>query len=84
MDFSRNVYVFADPPHLLKLVINNIIDHGLITPEEIVDVGPLKELIISQTDDFRLGFKISENNITLEVWRVKMLKKQPNCCSILL
>ena len=28
-NFSRNIHVFADPPHLLKLICTNLIDHGI-------------------------------------------------------
>ena len=74
-DLSRNIHVFVDPPHLLKLGRNNLIDHGINTPEGMVDVGPLKELIINQSGDFRIEFKITLEHIALRGVQRQNVKK---------
>lgn len=65
-DSTRNIHVFADPPHLLKLIRNNVLDHGMMTPDGRVDKNPFKELISSQTGDMKMTHKLSFVNLEVK------------------
>ena len=62
-DRNRNIYVFADPSHLLKLIRNNVLDHDIQTPNGLVDIGPYKEIVDYYKRDLKVAPKISEASI---------------------
>ena len=62
----RKIHVFVDPPHLLKLIRNNIIDHGILTPFGLVNAAPLLEFVNYQSGDFKFAPKVSETNIIVK------------------
>lgn len=63
---DRKVHVFADTPLMLKLIRNNILDHGLETPLGIVNSEPLHEIVHYQKGDFKLTPKVSEANLQVK------------------
>lgn len=65
-DVKRNIYVFLDVPHLLKLVRNNLINHGITTPEGLVSTPPIWEVIHRETGDFKIAFKVNESHLTVQ------------------
>lgn len=44
-DSSKKIFVFADAPHLLKLIRNHFIDTGFIINEKLIDTKPLREML---------------------------------------
>lgn len=62
---ERQIHVFADTPHVLKLVRNNLLDHGIETPFGYASSEPLREVIRYQNGDFKLTPKLSESNLTV-------------------
>ena len=62
-DSQRRISVSADVPHLIKLIRNNILDHGISTPSGLVSRYPFWELVSNQSGDLRIGHKISESTL---------------------
>jgi Transposase protein len=63
---NKNIYMFADAPHLLKLLRNWLIDTGFILNDKsIINKKPLLDLI-EHTDEVNVVFKISMQHITVE------------------
>ena len=62
---NRKVHVFADPPHMLKLVRNNLLDYGIETSFGFVNSDPLYEVIRYQKGDYKLTPRLSEENLTV-------------------
>lgn len=65
-DPNRKVHVFADPPHLLKLVKNNLIDHGIETAYGTANSDSLYEVIRYQKGDLKLTPRLSELNLCVK------------------
>lgn len=65
-DPNRKVHVFADPPHLLKLVRNNLIDHGIETAYGTANSDPLYEVIRYQKGDLKMTPRLSELNLCVK------------------
>ena len=65
-DTSRSIHIFADPPHLLKLIRNNVLDHSLDTSLGVVCKAPLVDLINYQSGDFKLAHKLSEHHLNVK------------------
>ena len=70
-DNFRRIHVFADPPHLIKLIRNNFINHKISTTDGDVTLNPVIELLCQQSGDLRIGHKISHMNL-----RVKGFERQ--------
>lgn len=65
-DVKRLVHVFADPPHLIKLIRNNILDNTIHTPLGNVNAEPLKELVKYQSGEFKLAPKVSHFSLIVK------------------
>ncbi|CAI6352569.1 unnamed protein product [Macrosiphum euphorbiae] len=65
---SKNIYVFADILHLIKLARNHFIDKGFVLPnEKLVGINILKELLkLNSNNDFKLGYKLTELHSMVE------------------
>lgn len=63
---ERSVHVFADPPHMLKLVRNNLLDHGINTSFGFANSQPLYEVIEYQKGDLKLTPKVSRANLEVK------------------
>jgi len=64
---KSSIHVFADAPHLLKLVRNHYLDQGFVLPSGIY-IGRyiVEELIKLQSkSDFQYTFKVSEKHINV-------------------
>ena len=66
-DQSRKVHVFTDVPHLLKLIRNNLVDHGIETHYGYVSAAPLHLATTYQDGrDFKLNHKVSLSNLKVK------------------
>jgi hypothetical protein len=54
-DLTREIFVFADVPHMLKLIRNHLIDDGLVTENgTIINQGTLEGLVTANGNEKRL------------------------------
>ena len=74
-DATRHIHVFADVPHLIKLIRNNFVDHGFLHNDSLISKAPIVELINNQKGDFRMAYKIS--NYHLNVSGCERMKVKP-------
>lgn len=63
---ERSIYVFADVPHLLKLIRNNFVDSGfkLRNGEHVSDTA-VRELMSLKKTEYSLAHKLSEFHLNL-------------------
>jgi len=65
-DPSRNVFVFPDFPHLLKLLRNHLIDTQLTLPDgTVLDKTIIQKLLEVQKHELRLTFKVTQKHISV-------------------
>jgi len=70
---DRHVYVFGDAPHLVKLIRNNLLDHGFVIQEgSIVDGSGVRELVKRSVRDLKVTHRLSDKHI--EVTRSSRMK----------
>lgn len=56
---DRRVYVFADAPHLTKLIRNKFLDSGFRFPDRtIVNSGCVRELIVRSASDLKTTHRL--------------------------
>lgn len=64
---DRQIFVFADAPHLLKLVRNNFLDHGFKLDGskgcKSVDSTCVREVVKRSTKDLKLTFRLDDRHI---------------------
>lgn len=64
---DREVYVFADAPHLMKLIRNNFLDYGFrLSNGTFVTSKCIRELITASKCDFKVTHKLSAKHIHVE------------------
>lgn len=64
---DRDVYVFADAPHLIKLIRNNFLDSGFQFPDgRCVLSGCVRELISRIVSDLKTAHRLSESHIYVD------------------
>lgn len=64
---QRQVFVFADVPHLIKLVRNNLLDHGFqLTGDKRVNSDCLRELVYRSTKDLKPTHRLSAKHIEVQ------------------
>lgn len=63
---DRLVYVFADAPHLLKLIRNNFLDYGFKLNEKIITSSCVREVISRSVKDLKTTFKLSSKLVNVE------------------
>lgn len=67
-DQNRNVYYFADVPHLIKLLRNHFIDDRL----EVVDMGVIEKkiiedlLLLESKNELKIAHKLSHHHLTVK------------------
>lgn len=67
-DTSKKVFVFADVPHLIKLVRNHFLDSGFIWNEKKIDKEPIKEILRkTASSDLRITFNISNEHLDVKM-----------------
>jgi len=60
-DASRKIFVFADMPHLLKLIRNHVIDDGLMTEDgAVINKDVMQTLIDFNQEELKLCPKLSQ------------------------
>jgi len=63
---ERAVHVFADPPHMLKLIRNHLIDDGLVLSDgSSITKETLNELLLFDQKELRLCPKIGVESLEL-------------------
>lgn len=68
-DSTRQIYVFADAPHLLKLVRNNLLDHGFTLDDNskrAVTSSSVREIIIRSEHDLKTAHRLSHKHINVQ------------------
>ncbi|EFA13074.1 Transposable element P transposase-like Protein [Tribolium castaneum] len=64
---NNNIYMFADAPHLLKLIRNWLIDHGFeLENGDIINKEPLKKLFELTDSEINVCYKISEKHLIVD------------------
>lgn len=63
----KNIHVFADVPHLLKLIRNHFIDRGFVFPNNTYIGRQIIEEYLSTTkdSDFKLAYKVTEKHLNV-------------------
>lgn len=80
-DATKKIYVFADVPHLLKLIRNNFVDSdGFVIDDRLIHKGIIEELVSQTNDksDLSVAYKISASNLNVrgaERQKVKLAAK---------
>lgn len=74
---SENIYVFADVPHLLKLVRNWFLDTGFVLPGNIqINKEPVEALINAEKkSDLKICHKLTDAHLLVEKTRRQNVKK---------
>lgn len=63
-DGSRQIYVFADVPHLLKLARNHFVEKGLVVcGNEHITKSCLEQLLQKQKTDLKIAFKLTSEHL---------------------
>lgn len=63
-DASRNIWVFADFPHLIKLLRNHILDHGIKLPcGKIIEKAIFEKLLEADSGELKICPKLSWSHI---------------------
>lgn len=60
------VYVFADAPHLLKLIRNSFLDYGFKLNEKLITSRCVREVISRSVKDLKTTFKLSSKLVSVE------------------
>lgn len=64
VDPSRKIWVFADVPHLLKLLRNHFIDEGFLLPSgNIVNKRVIEQLLSEDSGEFKISSKLTRLHI---------------------
>lgn len=64
---SKNIYAFADAPHLIKLLRNHFLDSGFILDDKIINSKPIIDLLNNTRHlDLNIAHKISEQFLTVK------------------
>jgi hypothetical protein len=65
-DETRNVLIFPDYPHLLKLLRNHLVDSKFTLPDGVViDKTLIHDLLDFQRHELKLTFKVTEKHISV-------------------
>lgn len=72
---GREVHVFADAPHLIKLIRNNFLDYGFRLNGHLLQVDGIKEIIINSVKDLKPTHKLTEKHIVVHGF--KRMKVRP-------
>lgn len=63
---NEKIFVFADVPHLLKLIRNNFVDHGFIIENKVIKKEVVEEAIkAANTSDLKITHKISLEQVNV-------------------
>lgn len=63
---EREVFVFSDIPHLIKLVRNNMIDSGFFSSNgNLICIDGIREMLSKTKSEYGLAYKISETHLNV-------------------
>lgn len=63
---EREVFVFADVPHLIKLIRNNLLDSGFVLENgDIVSVKCIREMLGKTKTEYGLAYKVSDIHLNV-------------------
>lgn len=63
---SKKIHVFADVPHLIKLIRNHFVDHGFILNGKEINKSVIEKLVeITEKHDLSIAYKISKENLNV-------------------
>lgn len=66
-DTNREIFVFADAPHLLKLIRNNFLDHGFVLDNgQYVLSQCVQQLIAHSRSDIKVTHRLSSKHINVK------------------
>lgn len=65
-DKNIKVYVFIDPPHLLKLLRNYFLDSGLHVNDHFITSMALERLLEINSGDLKIAYKLSETHLHVQ------------------
>lgn len=57
------VFVFADPPHLLKCIRNNLLDSGFLINNNFVDKRWLEKLLLFNNRELKIAYKLERKHL---------------------
>uniref|UniRef100_T1GGK3 Transposable element P transposase n=1 Tax=Megaselia scalaris TaxID=36166 RepID=T1GGK3_MEGSC len=65
---NQRTFVFADSPHLVKLMRNHVVDNGIVTKEgHLVDKQPLVKLMeLTKKDSVKITYKVTEESLLVK------------------
>lgn len=71
VDPSRKINVFADVPHLVKLIRNHFLDHGFHSAdgEETITCDSVRELIAVDQGKMRLAHKLTNQHVSVKGYK---------------
>jgi hypothetical protein len=62
---SQKIFVFADAPHLLKLLRNHLIDQGFHIDGKLIDKSCIEKIIRASTDELKIAHKINDYHLNV-------------------
>ena len=63
---DRDVYVFADVPHLIKLIRNNLVDSGFYLKDgSFISDACIREMLTATKTEYGLAYKLSEMHLNV-------------------
>nr|CAH7759845.1 unnamed protein product [Callosobruchus chinensis] len=65
-DNSLKIFVFADPPHLIKLARNHLIDHGFVVDNKLINIDYFEALLNISTSELTLAHKLTPHHLCLK------------------
>lgn len=64
---NEKIFVFADVPHLLKLIRNNFVDHGFIINNKEISKSIVEEVLdITSSSDLKITYKLTKDNLNVQ------------------
>ena len=65
VDPNRKIHVFADVPHLIKLIRNHFLDHGFHTADgqEAIKCDSVRDLIATDKGEMKLAHKLTSEHV---------------------
>lgn len=64
---NEKIFVFADVPHLLKLIRNNFLDHGFLLNSKEINKSIVQEVLdVTSTSDLKITYKISKESLNVQ------------------
>lgn len=65
-DENLKVFVFADPPHLLKNLRNNLFDNGFTLDNKVIDKRYLERLLALNKNELKITYKLEQKHIDVQ------------------